>query len=131
MRRTTAVLVWLLTLAAGAAAQDFPSRPVRLVVPFPPGGPLDLSGRLIGKEFQDRWGQPVVVENNPGTDREGQEGARRAQLRERGKRLGAASLRRAAEERGGHQSHPRALQRRGAGAAGGARGRAARHARRD
>jgi tripartite-type tricarboxylate transporter receptor subunit TctC len=56
-----------LALAAGAAAQEFPSKPVRLVVPFPPGGPLDISGRLIGKELQDRWGQPVVVENKPGS----------------------------------------------------------------
>src|SRR5256885_8752833 len=67
MRQTTAVLVWVLALAANAAAQEFPSRPVRLVVPFPPGGPLDISGRLIGKELQDRWGQPVIVENKPGS----------------------------------------------------------------
>jgi len=57
----------LLALAAGAAAQEFPSKPVRLVVPFPPGGPLDISGRLIGKELQERWAQPVVVENKPGS----------------------------------------------------------------
>src|SRR6266576_2384144 len=67
MRRTTAVLVWVLALAASAAAQDFPSKPVKLVVPFPPGGPLDISGRMIGKELQDRWGHPVVVENKPGS----------------------------------------------------------------
>ena len=67
MRRSTAVLVWVLTLATSAAAQEFPSKPVRLVVPFPPGGPLDISGRMIGKELQDRWGQPVVVENKPGS----------------------------------------------------------------
>jgi tripartite-type tricarboxylate transporter receptor subunit TctC len=57
----------LCALALGATAQEFPSRPVRLVVPFPPGGPLDISGRLIGKELQERWGQPVVVENKPGS----------------------------------------------------------------
>src|SRR6266853_4092959 len=67
MRRTTAILVWMLTLAASAAAQEFPSKPVRLVVPFPPGGSLDISGRLIGKELQERWGQPVIVENKPGS----------------------------------------------------------------
>src|SRR6266705_6042467 len=67
MRRATAVLVWVLALAASTAAQEFPSKPVRLVVPFPPGGPLDISGRLIGKELQDRWGYPVIVENKPGS----------------------------------------------------------------
>src|SRR5499427_6356240 len=66
MRRIAAALV-LLALAAAAEAQEFPSKPVRLVVPFPPGGPLDISGRLIGKELQERWGQPVVVENKPGS----------------------------------------------------------------
>jgi len=66
MKRLAAALLSL-ALAAGAAAQEFPSKPVRLVVPFPPGGPLDISGRLIGKELQDRWGQPVVVENKPGS----------------------------------------------------------------
>src|SRR5256712_6484737 len=67
MRRTMAVLLWVFTLTASAAAQEFPSKPVHLVVPFPPGGPLDISGRLIGKELQDHWGQPVIVENKPGS----------------------------------------------------------------
>jgi len=67
MRRTTAILVWVLALATSATAQDFPSRQIRLVVPFPPGGPLDISGRLIGKELQDRWGHPVIIENKPGS----------------------------------------------------------------
>jgi len=65
--RIAAVVACLATPAAGALAQEFPAKPVRLVVPFPPGGPLDISGRLIGKELQDRWGQPVVVENKPGS----------------------------------------------------------------
>ena len=65
--RRTAVALLTLALAAAAAAQEFPSKAVRLVVPFPPGGPLDISGRLIGKELQERWGQPVVVENKPGS----------------------------------------------------------------
>src|SRR5213592_2420708 len=67
MRRTMAVLLWVFALATSAAAQEFPSKPVRLVVPFPPGGPLDIAGRLIGKELQDRWGHPDVVENKPGS----------------------------------------------------------------
>src|SRR5436309_15429347 len=66
MKRLATALLSL-ALTAGAAAQEFPSKPVRLVVPFPPGGPLDISGRLIGKELQEHWGQPVVVENKPGS----------------------------------------------------------------
>src|SRR5256886_6969082 len=67
MRRTVAAWLCLWALAAGALAQEFPSKPVHLVVPFPAGGPLDISGRLIGKELHDRWGQPVIVENKPGS----------------------------------------------------------------
>lgn len=47
-------------------AADFPSRPVRLVVPWPPGGGLDVEARLIGAKMADFWSQPVVVENRPG-----------------------------------------------------------------
>jgi tripartite-type tricarboxylate transporter receptor subunit TctC len=65
--RLLAAALLSLALATGAGAQEFPSKPVRLVVPFPPGGPLDISGRLIGKELQERWDQPVVVENKPGS----------------------------------------------------------------
>src|SRR6476661_4536302 len=56
-------------VAAGALpakAQAFPSRPARLIVPFPPGGPLDVVGRGIAQKLSETWGQAVVVENKPG-----------------------------------------------------------------
>jgi tripartite-type tricarboxylate transporter receptor subunit TctC len=49
-----------------AWAQSFPTKPAHLVVPFPPGGPLDAIGRLIAQQLSERWGQGVVVENKPG-----------------------------------------------------------------
>ena len=49
-----------------AAAQTFPEKAVKLVVPFPPGGPLDIIGREIAKELADAWGQSVIVDNKPG-----------------------------------------------------------------
>ena len=56
---------WI-ALATPAAAQTYPVKPVRLVVPFPPGGSLDFAGRLIAQKLTEMWGQSVVVENKPG-----------------------------------------------------------------
>ncbi|MCC7040874.1 MAG: tripartite tricarboxylate transporter substrate binding protein [Burkholderiales bacterium] len=58
-----------LTAAAAptpALAQAYPTRPVKLVVPFPPGGSLDRAGRLVAQKLSEQWGQSVVVENKPG-----------------------------------------------------------------
>jgi len=55
-----------LTLALPAPAQTFPSKSVKIVVPFPPGGFNDVLGRTLAQEFQKAWNQPVVVDNRPG-----------------------------------------------------------------
>jgi tripartite-type tricarboxylate transporter receptor subunit TctC len=56
----------LVALAVPAQAQDYPTKPVKMVVPFPPGGSLDITGRLIAQRLSEMWGQSVVVENRPG-----------------------------------------------------------------
>ncbi|MEO7939611.1 MAG: tripartite tricarboxylate transporter substrate binding protein [Burkholderiaceae bacterium] len=63
----TAALLTLSIAAPGAVlAQTWPTRPIKLIVPFPPGGTADLLGRLAAKEMQTTLGQPVVVENRAG-----------------------------------------------------------------
>ena len=56
----------LLALAGHAAAQTYPAKPVRMVIPFPPGGTLDAVGRMLAQKLGEQMGQPFVVENKPG-----------------------------------------------------------------
>ena len=65
MRRGLLVLTLALA-SASAAAQSYPSKPVRLVVPFTPGGSTDIVARLITQKLFDFWGQQFVVDNRPG-----------------------------------------------------------------
>ena len=55
-----------LLVAASAGAQSWPHKPVRFIVPFPPGGATDIAARLLGQKLQDIWGQTVVIENRGG-----------------------------------------------------------------
>jgi tripartite-type tricarboxylate transporter receptor subunit TctC len=51
---------------ATRSVQSYPSKPIRLIVPFAPGGGNDLLARIVSQKFQESWGQPVLVENKPG-----------------------------------------------------------------
>ena len=59
-------LAAMLAAMPGAGAQDYPSRPVKIIVPFPAGGTADVMPRVIGEWLSRKWGQPVVVENRTG-----------------------------------------------------------------
>jgi len=58
------ILVW----AATAWAQGYPTKPIRIVVGFPPGGGNDIIARMVGAKMQESWGQPVVIDNKPGAN---------------------------------------------------------------
>ncbi|HYG53925.1 MAG TPA: tripartite tricarboxylate transporter substrate binding protein [Burkholderiales bacterium] len=61
-----ALLFLAIILAAPLGAQPYPSKPVRVIIPYPPGGGNDTLGRLFAAKLQERMGQPFVVENRPG-----------------------------------------------------------------
>jgi len=55
-----------IALATLTPAQTFPTKPVRIIVPFPPGGGTDVVSRLLGQKLGETWGRPIVVDNRPG-----------------------------------------------------------------
>lgn len=64
-----AAIIFSMTLASPAAAAEaerYPVKPIRIVVPFPPGGSNDLLGRVISQKFNEAWGQPAIIDNRPG-----------------------------------------------------------------
>ena len=63
-----ASIAYVNTVVAATAAADFPARPVRFIVPYPPGGGADTLARIVTKGLSARWNQPVVVDNRPGAD---------------------------------------------------------------
>src|SRR5258706_6300655 len=68
MRKTLTPAVALLgsLVCAGALAQSWPAKPVKLIVTYPPGGSSDLLARVFGQKLSEIWGQPVIVESKPG-----------------------------------------------------------------
>lgn len=63
-----ALLIAAVAVAASARAETFPSRSIRIIVPYAPGGSIDLTARVIAKNLQDSVGQSVIVENKPGAN---------------------------------------------------------------
>ena len=61
-----AIFAAVLAVSSGAAAQDFPNRTVKIIVPFPAGGTADAMPRIVGEFLARKWGQAVIVENKSG-----------------------------------------------------------------
>src|SRR3989442_2131040 len=64
MRTVTLICAMLFSMAA--AAQSWPQKPVRFIVPFAPGGATDIAARMLGEKLSQLWGQSVVIENRAG-----------------------------------------------------------------
>jgi tripartite-type tricarboxylate transporter receptor subunit TctC len=63
---TSAAIAALHALATAARAQSYPTRPIKLIVPFPAGGPVDVMGRLVAQQLSATLGQQVIIDNHPG-----------------------------------------------------------------
>ena len=68
-KQLLAVLM-LVAMASGVAAQNYPTKPLRMILPFPPGGPTDLVGRLLAQKLGEQLGQQVASDNRPGRERQ-------------------------------------------------------------
>jgi tripartite-type tricarboxylate transporter receptor subunit TctC len=66
LKTTLALAALVLAGGSAVAADDYPSKPIKLIIPFPPGGPTDIMGRVVAKILGDKLKQTVVVENKPG-----------------------------------------------------------------
>ena len=66
MRPFVSALLLVLGTIGAAAAQQFPNRPVKFIIPFPPGGGVDVLTRAVAVDLGAKWGQPVIIENRPG-----------------------------------------------------------------
>ncbi len=64
--RVFVLAAFVLALAPSALAQSWPSKPIKIIIPFPPGNTTDIMARLIGPKIAERLGQPIIVENRPG-----------------------------------------------------------------
>ncbi len=65
-RICAALAAFLICGTSALAQQSFPTKPVRLLIPYPPGGAVDIIGRTLGDELSKKWGQPVIIENRTG-----------------------------------------------------------------
>lgn len=61
-----ALLSMFMAIAAPVIAQSYPSKPIRLIVPYPPGGGNDTIARLLAQKINESWGQQLIVDNRPG-----------------------------------------------------------------
>jgi len=66
VRIGAALAAFLICGTSALAQQSFPTKPVHLLIPYPPGGAVDILGRTLGDELSKKWGQPVIIENRPG-----------------------------------------------------------------
>jgi tripartite-type tricarboxylate transporter receptor subunit TctC len=66
MKKAALAILAVALASGGAAAQDFPAKPVRIVAPFSPGGAVDVPARILAAKLSESWGHPVFVENKPG-----------------------------------------------------------------